>query len=92
MQVNARWVQSLREHGDAYQWCLDDLTALKTALHDQLAHTNPEKPYLVAKLQGKLECLDELVLIVTNQERKEVEHAGRNAQRTPGQLRTVRSA
>lgn len=90
--MELRWVTTLREHGQAYGWCQDDLERLKREYHDDLARTNPEKPYTVAKLQGKIEALDDVLQQLKTEERKEHTDARRQAttERVAG-LRRVRS-
>lgn len=92
--MELRWVQALREHGTAYQQCKDDLEQLKREVLQDLARTNPEKPYTVAETQGRIKCLDDLLQAITTEERKEHVDARRQLtleQRSSGKLRRIGS-
>lgn len=93
--MELRWVDALREHGAGYAQCKADLEQLKRDLYQDLARTNPEKPYMVAELQGQIKCLDNLLQAITAKERKEQVDARRQStieQRAAGKLRSVRSS
>lgn len=88
--MELRWVLALREHGTAYTQCKDDLSALRREYHEELARANPEKPYTVAKLQGKIEAVEDLLHAVQTEERKEQLDADRrtlNQRNSPGKLK-----
>lgn len=77
--MNLLWVTALRDHGQGYQWLLDDLALLRDVYQQDLNRTNPEKPYTVAANQAKIAAIEDLLFVIKTEERKETNHAERTS-------------
>lgn len=77
--MELKWVDALREHGQAYQWLKDDLERQKAVYQDDLNRVNPDAPYKVAAFQAQIRTIEDLQFLITTQERKDTDHAGRQA-------------